>query len=110
MEHLKMILQDGTEVDIVEFTLPIHAVILCATKEEALAKWELLTQQNLTSVQIQADGETVFAFQYAGLSGVQYILNADGTITAHFYMDGERLPSVDAEYAAAARILLGEEA
>lgn len=108
MENLKMVLQDGTEVDIAEFALPMHAIVQCATKEDALAKWELLTQENLTYVQIQQNGDVLLAFQYAGLSGVQYILNADGTVTAHFYMEGERADNPDAEYAQAGKILLGE--
>lgn len=108
MENLKMVLQDGTELDLKEFALPMHAIIQCATKDDALTKWELLTQENLTYVQIQQNGEVLLAFQYAGLTGVQYILNADGTVTAHFYMDGERAETPDAEYAQAGKILLGE--
>ena len=108
MENLKMVLYDGTEMEIAEFALPIHVVILCASKDDALEKWESLTDANLTSVQIQQNGEALFAFRYAGLTGVQYILNADGTVTAHFYMDGERAETPDAEYAQAGRILLGE--
>ena len=94
MENLKMVLQDGTEMEIAEFSLPMHIVVHCSTKEDALAKWALLTQENLSTVQIQQNGEVLFAFQYAGLTGVQYILNADETITAHFYMQGERLASL----------------
>ena len=39
---------------------------------------------------------------------MQYILNADGTVTAHFYMEGERAEHPDAEYIEAGKILLGE--
>lgn len=108
MENLKMVLQDGTEMDLKEFALPMHAIVQCTTKEDALAKWELLTQENLTYVQIQQNGDVLLAFQYAGLTGVQYILNADGTVTAHFYMEGERAEHPDAEYIEAGKILLGE--
>lgn len=108
MENLKMVLQDGTEIELAELALPIHAVVCCPSKEDALAKWALLTQENLTSVQIRQGDETIFAFRYAGLVGVQYILNADETITAHFYLEGEKADTPEAEYAEAAKILLGE--
>lgn len=108
MENMKMVLQDGTELEIVEFALPMHAVVHCATKEEALSKWALLTQENLAAVQIRQKDTVLFAFQYAGLTGVQYVLNDDGTITAHFYMAGERATHPEEEYISAAKILLGE--
>lgn len=108
MENLKMVLQDGTEISISEFALPIHVVVQCADKEDALAKWESMTQENLASVQIQQNDDVLFAFQYAGVTDVQYVLNANGSITAHFYMDGERAPLPDEEYIEAAKILLGE--
>lgn len=110
MVNLKMVLHDGTEMEISQFAYPMHAVVPCESKEDGLAKWALLTQENLTSVQITQNGEALAAFQYAGLEGVQFINNADGTVTAHFYMQGERLASPDAEYVTAAKILLGEEA
>lgn len=108
MENLKMVLQDGTEISISEFALPIHVVVQCANKEDALDKWESMAQENLTSVQIQQNNDVLFAFQYAGVTDVQYVLNANGSITAHFYMDGERAPLPDEEYIEAAKILLGE--
>ena len=109
MQELIMVLADGTEIQISQFAYPMHAVVLCESKEDGLAKWELLTPDNLNSVTIKQNGEALAAYQYVGLDGAQFVNNADGTVTAHFYMQGERLPHPDAEYVTAAKILMGEE-
>lgn len=111
MNKLKMVLADKTEVELREFSLPMHAVVTCASNDEVLATWKLLTQENLRSVTIMEGEEEVLNYQYAGLSGVQCIDNLDGTLTAHFYMEGERIAmsQEDAAYIEAAKILLGEE-
>lgn len=108
MKDLKMILTDGTEVGLEEFTLPMHIIAACTSKEEVLALWDRLTPENLTEVKIKEDGETLFTFLNAGVTGQQSVLNPDNTITAHFYLDGERAALADPEYETAARILLGE--
>lgn len=105
MENLKMVLHDGTEVALDEFSLPFHAVINCATETEALEKRALFTPENLSSVKIQTDAETLLEFANASIGGVQYVLN--DTVTAHFYFDGERTATA-AAYSAAGQILLGE--
>lgn len=101
--------KDGTELELIEFALPMHAVAHYGTKEEALSTWDLLTQENLAAVQIRQNGDVLVAFQYAGLTGVQHIINDDGTITTHFYMQGEWAAHPDEAYISAAKILLGEE-
>lgn len=109
MKDLKMILTDSTEVGLAEFTLPMHIVTACASKEDVLALWDRLTPKNLTEVQIKEGNETLFTFLNAGVTGQQSVVNPDNTITAHFYLDGERVALADPEYETAAKILLGEE-
>lgn len=108
MKDLKMILTDGTEVAIEEFTLPMHVVAACTSKEDVLALWDRLMPENLTEVKITEGGEPLFTFLNAGVVGQQSVLNPDNSITAHFYLDGERVALADPEYEAAAKILLGE--
>lgn len=110
MDNLKMILNDGTEVYIAEFGLPMHCVALCADRDEMNALWSTLTPANLINMQIQQNDETVAAYTNVSIDGVQCIINADTTLTVHFYMTGTTVNpnAADAEYAEAARILLGE--
>ena len=112
MENLKMILFDGTELNLDGFGLPMHAVMTCQSNDEVLEKWKLLTPMNLSRVEIKLSDEAVFTFAGGTLEGVQSVVNGDGTITTHYYMKGTRLETVSdttAEYVTAAKILLGEE-
>lgn len=108
MNDLKMILTDSTEVDLAEFTLPMHVVVVLPTKEDVLALWDRMEPENLTDVKIKDGEEILFTFLNAGVVGQQSVVNLDGTITAHFYLDGERVAQASAEYETAAKILLGE--
>lgn len=112
MSNLQMILTDGTALALDAFGLPMHAVLTCADEDDVLAKWKLLTAQNLNRVEVQQDGETVFAFAGGKLEGTQTVANGDGTICTHFYMQGVRqevTSETTQDYITAARVLLGEE-
>ena len=109
MSKLKMVLKDGTEITLSEFTVPMHIVVVRDTKEEIHALWDKLTADALEEVLIQEDGETLFTFLNATVTGEQIVVNADKTLTGHYYLSGERQPGGNPEYEAAARILLGEE-
>ncbi|MCC8128298.1 MAG: hypothetical protein LIO92_13060 [Clostridiales bacterium] len=106
MATIKMVLADESEIELSEFTLPMHAVVVCAAKDDVVALWDKLTEENLSSVQIYYDGVQLYVFTNGSLNGQQTVTNTDGTLTAHFYMDGER---VETEYEQAGKILLGEE-
>lgn len=111
MDNLKMILNDGTEVSITGFGLPMNCVALCADRDEMNALWTKLSPANLINMQIlQSDGTVFASYTNVSLDGVQCIINADSTLTVHFYMTGTTINqnAADAEYAEAARILLGE--
>ena len=110
--NLKMILFDGTELELEGFGLPMHAAMSCPTKEAMMETWQKLTPMNLSRVEVQQDGESVFTFSGGNLEGVQNVINGDGTLTVHFYMKGTRVETVSdttAEYVQAAQIMLGEE-
>lgn len=109
MSKLQMVLKNSTAITISEFTMPMHIVVVRDTKEEIHAIWDKLTPEALEEVIIQEDGEVWFTFLNASVTGEQLIVNADGTLTGHYYLQGERQLSGNSEYETAARILLGEE-
>ncbi len=110
MNTIKMLLKDESEVVLVEFAVPMHATVKCDTDEEAMAIWKRLTKENLSSVMVTLNGEVIMQFSDALLSGVQCVMNPDGTITEHIYMQGNKSPmnEEEIEYINAARVLLGE--
>lgn len=109
MKKLKMILNDGTEVSLSEVNFPLHIVVVRDTKEEVIAIWDKLTPEALERVEFQENGETLFTFLHCGVTGEQIVVNADGTMTGHYYLNGEREIAGPSDYETAARILLGEE-
>lgn len=112
MNDLKMILYDGTELALEAFTLPMHPVMICADADDMTAKMKLLTDMNLSSVDIHQNGVPVYKFTGGRLDGQQSVVNGDGTLTVHFYLSGvqqEVVSDTTAEYVTAAQILLGEE-
>lgn len=108
MDELKMVLKDGTEIVLSEFTLPLHTVVVRSTRAEVQAIWDSLTEENLETVTIQSGGETLFTFTDAIVLGEQIVVNEDSTMTGHYYLDGTRQDSGNSEYEDAGRILLGE--
>lgn len=112
MYDLKMILNDGTELALDAFTLPMHAVMTCKGADDIAATMKLLTEDNLSSVEIRQGDVPVYKFADGRLDGQQSAVNGDGTLTVHYYMSGKQAEVVSdktAEYVAAAKILLGEE-
>lgn len=106
---LKMILNDDTEISLSEVNFPLHIVVVRDTKEEVIALWDSLTSEALERVEFQENGETLFTFLNCSVTGEQIVVNADGTMTGHYYMEGEREVAGVSDYETAAKILLGEE-
>ena len=114
MSNLKMILYDGTELSLDAFGLPCHAVMQAANPEAVVEIWSKLTPDSLKQVYVRQDDDLMFAYKDCSVNGQQSIVNGDGTLTVHFYLDGTRIKEAtltdeDREYIAAAKILLGEE-
>lgn len=111
MDNLKMILLDGTALSLDAFGVPCHAVMTCESPEAQMEAWKKLTPMNLSKVEVQQDGEAIFAFAGCVLDGVQTVVNGDGSLTVHFYMSGTRVETVSdstQEYVTAAKIMMGE--
>lgn len=105
---LQLVLKDGTAIDIMESGLSGHIVMQCADSEEFNSVWEKLTPEAVREFTIVRDGEVVQSMANVALSGTQTVTNPDGTLTCHFYLNGD-IVSESNEYAEAGRILMGEE-
>ena len=105
---LQMILKDNTAIEIVESGLSGHIVMQCADQEEFNDIWAQLVTSAAEEYTISKNGETVQVVTGATLNGTQTVTNQDGTLTCHFYLDGDIVTESD-EYAIAGRILMGEE-
>ena len=110
---LKLILNDNTEMELADGGFMSQFVILFNSRTAFNTAWGKLTPENLSSVIIQLDGQTIQRLQGLTLDGVQAVYNSGGTITGHFYFHGAEPVGVktqeDEEYIQAAKILLGEE-
>ena len=105
---LQIVLKDNTAIDIVESGLSGHIVMQCADQEAFNAVWEQLASEAAEEYTITKNGDTVQAVTGATLRGTQTVPNPDGTLTCHFYLNGDIVSESD-EYAIAGRILMGEE-
>ena len=107
--ELKLILKDGTEIELAEAGLSQHYVVTCSSKTAFQRIWGGMTDENLAEIQITENGNTIQTIINSKLAGTQTVNNPDGTITGHFYLSGGVFTQQDAEYSEAGRILLGEE-
>lgn len=106
---LKLVLNDGTEIDLAEAGLSQHYVVTCSSKTAFQRLWSAMTDENLAEIQITENGNPIQTIINSKLAGTQTINNPDGTITGHFYLSGGVYQQQDAEYSLAGKILLGEE-
>ena len=94
---LKLILNDGTEIELAEASYTKHFVVLCSSKSAFQKIWNKLTDENLSTIRI-ADGDTVLQIiEGATLSGTQTISNPDGSVTGHIYLEGGEYVPPNAE-------------
>lgn len=89
MNELKLVLTSGTQIVITEFSLPCHIVLPCGDKEEMQTVWAMLTNEELVDAAIMQDDNCVLKIQHATVAGTQTVSNNDGSLTAHFYLEGE---------------------
>lgn len=106
---LKLVLNDGTEIDLAEAGLSQHYVVTCSSKTAFQRLWSAMTDENLAVIQITENGNPIQTIVNSKLAGTQTCNNPDGSITGHFYLTGGEYQQQDAEYSIAGRILLGEE-
>lgn len=105
MQTLNMVLNNGTEITLSEVNFPLHIVVQRETKEQIMAIWDQLTPEALERVTFQDSGETIFTFRNCSVTGEQIVVNYDGSLTGHYYLEGEREPN---DYETAGRIMMGE--
>ena len=109
---MNMILKDGTTIPIVDGSYTGAVVLIAESQQAVFDTWAQLTPDNLQAVQItQDDGTVVHTLHGAVIDSQQSVSNPDGTLTVHFYLSETITGDVptDAEYALAAKIILGEE-
>ena len=107
---LKLILKDGTEIQMADASLSQHYVVMCADKDAFHEIWDMLTEENISELQVMENGVITRTIVGSKLNGTQAVMNPDGiTITGHFYMSGGAYIQQGDEYSEAGRILLGEE-
>lgn len=110
MKH-QMILKDGTAIDLAEAGITRHFVVLCESASAFAEIWmKMITEDNLSEVQITEDGTTVFNVTGMSLFGTQTAVNDDGTITGHFYCSGGTFQAAAASEAADETAETGTEA
>lgn len=109
MDTLKVVLKDGTEVLLSQFILPLHLVLCCKDVAALSATWDEFTDENLSEVSVMQGDSEIQHMTGVSVTGMQAVYNPDGTLTAHFYMDGTVTGVTESDYITAAKILLGEE-
>ena len=109
MGDITMVLANNTEITISEVNFPLHIVVERETRNDIHGLWNSFTPENLAHVEFRENGDRLFSFLNCTVRGEQIVVNADGSITGHYYFDGEREIVADSEYETAGRILLGEE-
>ena len=105
---MKIILNDKTEVQIVDYTSNSF-IILCPTQSDFLNMWAKMTEENLAEVRIIRDETIIQVLKGLKPDGVQAVKNPDGSYTGHFYFYGATYTSDEEEYATIGKILIGEE-
>lgn len=105
---MKIILNNGSEIELAQATYDGHYVVDCENRAAYDAIWDNFTTENLEDLKLVDDNDNVVSETlYIRLSSTQAILNPDNTVTGHFYFtDGLTMPN---EYEEAGKILLGEE-
>lgn len=105
---MKLVLNDNTEIDIVDFTSSAF-LFQCTTFLEAVNLYNTVTgNNNLSNVKV-INGEIItFAATDLTSDGIQITPNNNGYSTIIYY-HGAKATSADDEYVTVGRILMGEE-
>lgn len=94
MAETKIVLYDGTTLNIDGLNFPANIIKKCGSKDEFASFWSFLTEENMKKMHIfENDVETIIMEDYI-LDGVQATINTDGSINAHFYLKDGQYASV----------------
>lgn len=104
---MKIILANGTEIQVTQATYDGHYVINYPNKQAYQTDWDLMESANLADFKLYDGDNLINRTLNTRLSSTQAIINPDNTVTGHFYFTGGTI--VLNEYEQAGKILLGEE-
>lgn len=83
----KLILKDGTEIEIESMSSLSDIKVISDTKHGMASVWDIMTEENLKSVQIQnADGLTIANYNNLILDSETSTPQEDGTILTSFHL------------------------
>lgn len=96
---MKLILKDKTELTIDALNFPADIVKTYASKDAFVNTWNLLTENNLSEMEVYEDDVKTVKMEGYLLDSMQAVVNSDGSITGHFYLRDGQYASVviDAE-------------
>ena len=101
----KVILADGTVLTPESVELGPAIVIQAADRAAFLSIWDQLDPQNIDQVDLYDNDILLARYRACELIGTQTVNNYDGSMLAHFYLEGQPVQTVDATYEEAYRIL-----
>lgn len=115
---MKATLANGTQIPIQSYHIPLDVIFLCPDPASMVEVWDQFAAEGaLDTLVISDDDHTLGCYYGCKISGVQSVINPDGTLTVHIYMyetgtapEPSGLTPEDEAYITAAKILLGEEA
>jgi hypothetical protein len=87
MDNFKMILADKSEVLIEDSTASGTVTMRFETKESMIEMWSNLTDDKLYEIQIMKGDTLIQTLHDVHIVGVQNIVNPEGTLTTHFYLE-----------------------
>lgn len=83
----KLILKDQTTIEIEAGATLSAITVLSSTKEEMIKKWDALTKENLSSVQVKnSDDVTIATYTDLILVSETSVVLEDGTISTEFHL------------------------
>lgn len=83
----KLILKNGIEIEIESASSLSDIKVLSETKYNMVSAWDMLTEENLKSVQIQnADGLTIGKYEDLALDNETSIMQKNGAILTSFHL------------------------
>lgn len=83
----KLILKDQTTIEIEAGATLSAITVLSSTKEEMIEKWDALTKENLSSVEVKnSDDVTIATYTDLILVSETSVVMEDGTISTEFHL------------------------
>ena len=101
-----LIFKNTATLEVDGFSPEPHFWLTCGDWEEFAEVIDLLTEENLQSLQVTKNDTIICQYKNCFLSGTQTIHEGDG-MTAHFYLSGQPVGQIDPDFKEAYDIILG---